>query len=171
MPYGTFGANGAYQLYAIFDALTFVDNDKQVYPVLATEWELQNPTTWIVKLRRGVTFHNGKPWNADAMLANIDALNNDPVVSKQQARRQLATIASGKKIDDYTVEVTTTVPDPVFAKRLHIMRVHEPGAWADLGAENFGRNPVGAGGYKVVQWDPDRIQMTAYENAWRKPKI
>ncbi len=171
MPYGTFGANGAYQLYAIFDALTFVDDDKKVYPVLATEWELKDNTTWVVKLRQGVTFHNGKPWNADAMIANIDAMQNDPVVSKQQATRQLNTIAGATKIDDHTVEVTTKNPDPLLAKRLHIMRVHEPSAWADLGAENFGRNPVGAGSYKIVKWDPDRIQMTAYENAWRKPKI
>jgi len=171
MPYGTFGANGAYQLYAVFDALTFVDDDKSVNPVLATEWELKDPTTWVVKLRQGVTFHNGKPWNADALLANIDALNNDPVVSKQQARRQLATIDTGVKIDDYTVEIKTKAPDPVLAKRLHIMRVHEPGAWADMGAEGFARNPVGAGSYKAVSWAQDSIELTAYEKAWRKPKI
>ena len=171
MPYGTFGANGAYQLYALFDALTFVDDDKSIKPVLATSWELKDNTTWVVKLRQGVTFHNGKAWNADAMLANIDAMQNDPVVSKQQATRQLNTIASAKKIDDYTVEVTTKVPDPLFARRLHIMRVHEPSAWADMGPEGFGRNPVGAGSYKIVEWGADRVQMTAYENAWRKPKI
>ncbi len=170
MPYGTFGANGAYQLYAIFDGLTFVDDDKKVYPRLATEWKLKDPNTWVVKLRKGVTFHNGVPWNADAMLGNVDAINNDPVVSKQQARRQLATIVSGKKIDDYTVELTTKVPDPVLPKRLHIMRPHEPKAWADLGSKGYARNPVGTGSYKIVNWGNDGLKMTAYENAWRKPK-
>ena len=170
MPYGTFGANGAYQLYAIFDGLTFVDDDKKVYPLLATEWKLKDANTWIVKLRKGVTFHNGVPWNADAMLGNVDAINNDPVVSKQQARRQLATIVSGKKIDDYTVELTTKVPDPVLPKRLHIMRPHEPKAWADLGPKGYAREPVGTGSYKIVKWGNDGLKMTAYENAWRKPK-
>jgi peptide/nickel transport system substrate-binding protein len=171
MPYGTFGANGAYQLYAIFDGLTFVDNDKSISPQLASEWKLTSPTTWEVTLREGVTFHNGVAWNADAFLANVDALNNDPIVSKQQARRQLATIASAKKLGDYSVEITTKVPDPVLAKRLHIMRVHEPKAWADLGAEGFAKNPVGTGSYRIVDWGLDRIKATAYENAWRKPKI
>ncbi len=171
MPYGTFGANGAYQLYAIFDGLTFVDDDKVTYPLLATEWTLTSPTTWVVKLRQGVTFHNGAAWNADSFIANIDAILSDPVVSKQQASRQLNTMASGKKIDDYTVEVTTKAPDPVFPKRLHIMRVHEPKAWADMGPEGFSRNPVGAGSYKVVEWSADRVRATAYENAWRKPKM
>lgn len=171
MPYGTFGANGAYQLYAIFDGLTFVDDDKSTKPQLATEWKLTSPTTWEVTLRQGVEFHNGVMWNADAFLANVDALNNDPIVSKQQARRQLATIASAKKLSEYKVEVTTKAPDPVFAKRLHIMRVHEPKAWADLGAEGFARNPVGTGSYKIVEWGTDKINATAHEKGWRAPKI
>jgi peptide/nickel transport system substrate-binding protein len=171
MPYGTFGANGAYQLYAIFDGLTFVDDDKSISPQLATEWKLTSPTTWELTLRQGVTFHNGVAWNADAFLANVDAINNDPIVSKQQARRQLATIASAKKLGDYKVEVTTKKPDPVLAKRLHIMRVHEPKAWADLGAEGFARNPVGTGSYRIVKWGIDKVEATAYENAWRPPKI
>ncbi|MDA1059271.1 MAG: ABC transporter substrate-binding protein [Proteobacteria bacterium] len=171
MPYGTFGANGAYQLYAIFDGLTFVDDDKSVKPLLATEWTLTSPTTWVVKLRQGVTFHNGEAWNADAMIANVNAILSDPVVSKQQASRQLNAMASARKIDNYTVEVTTKKPDPLFPKRLHIMRAHEPKAWADLGAEGFSKTPVGAGSYKIVEWKADRITMTAYENAWRKPKM
>ncbi len=171
MPYGTFGANGAYQLYAIFDGLTFVDDDKSTNPQLATEWKLTSPTTWEVTLRQGVEFHNGVMWNADAFLSNVDALNNDPIVSKQQARRQLATIASATKLSEYKVEVTTKAPDPVFAKRLHIMRVHEPKAWADLGAEGFARNPVGTGSYKIVEWGTDKINATAHEKAWRAPKI
>ena len=164
------GANGAYQLYAIFDGATFVDDDKKVYPQLVTEWKLKNPTTWVLKLRKGVTYHNGVSWNADAFLGNVDAINNDPVVKKQQARRQLDTIIGGKKIDDYTVEVTTKVPDPVLPKRLHIMRPHEPKAWADLGAKGYARNPVGTGSYKIIKWGVDKIQATAYESAWRKPK-
>jgi peptide/nickel transport system substrate-binding protein len=171
MPYGTFGANGAYQLYAIFDGLTFVDDDKKTYPQLATEWKLTSPTTWEITLREGVVFHNGVAWNADSFLANVDALNNDPVVSKQQARRQLATIASGKKLGEYKVELTTKAPDPVLAKRLHIMRVHEPKAWADLGAEGFARNPVGTGSYKISEWGTDRIKATAHTDGWRVPKI
>lgn len=170
MPYGTFGANGAYQLYAFFDGLTFVDDDKSTNPQLATEWKLTSPTTWEITLREGVTFHNGEAWDADALIGNIDALLTDPIVSKQQVRRQFPTLASVKKLGSHMVEITTKVPDPIFAKRLHVMRVHSPKAWADLGAEGFARHPVGTGSYKIVDWGTDRIKATAYENAWRKPK-
>jgi peptide/nickel transport system substrate-binding protein len=171
MPYGTFGANGAYQLYAFFDGVTFVDGERNTNPQLATEWRSTGPNTWEIKLRQGVTFHDGTPWNADAFVANIDAIKNDPVVSKQQAARQINSVASAKKIDDYSVEVTTSFTDPILMRTLHIMRPHSPKAWADLGAEKFGRNPIGTGSYKIVSWEPDRVKGTAYENAWRKPKI
>ena len=170
-PYGTYGANGAYYLYSLFDGVTFVDFNRNINPSLATEWKLKDNTTWVIKLRKGVTYHNGVPWNADAFISNVDAQMNDPVVKKQQATRQLNTISGTKKIDDYTVEVTTKKPDPVLPKRLHIMRPHEPKAWADLGSKGYARNPIGTGSYKIVKWGNDNIKVTAAPNAWRVPKI
>ncbi len=61
MPYGTFGANGAYQLYAFFDGVTFVDGERNTNPQLATEWRSTGANTWEIKLRQGITFHDGTP--------------------------------------------------------------------------------------------------------------
>jgi ABC-type transport system substrate-binding protein len=170
MPYGTFGANGAYQLYAAFDPMTFVDQDRTVKPSLLTNWEAKGPHMWVLKLRPNVKFHNGKPWNADAFIQNVDAINNDPVVSKQQGANQLRGMKEVKKIDDLTVEVTLEYSDPIFPRRLHIMRPHEPGAWKDLGAE-FARKPVGTGPYKITEWSAQQIKGEAHAEGWRPPKI
>lgn len=170
MPYGTFGANGAYQLYAAFDPMTFVDLDRTVKPSLLLSWEAKTPTVWVLKLRPNVVFHNGRPFNADAVIANINAINSDPIVSKQQAANQLRGMKEAKKIDDLTVEVTLSYTDPIFARRLHIMRPHEPQAFKDLGAE-FGRKPVGTGPFHITSWGTDKLVGVAHSKGWQPPKL
>lgn len=170
MPYGTFGANGALPLMAVFDSITYVDKDGKTVPGLALSWENTSPTTWVFKLRPGVKFHNGAPFNAATIVANIDAINNDEIVKVQQATRQLSGIPSARAIDDLTVEITTAKPDPIFPRKLAIMRPHEPGAWADL-KENYGLTPIGTGPYKISVWDNEKILGTAFEDGWRVPKI
>ena len=171
MPYGTFGANGALPLMAVYDAITFLDKDGETVPGLALSWEVKDETTWVFKLRPGVKFHNGEPFNADTVIANIDAINNDEVVKNHQATRQLRGIPTATKIDDLTVEIKTAKPDPILDRRLAIMRPHEPKAWADLGAEGYGKHPIGTGPYKVSIWDNEKILGTAFTEGWRVPKI
>src|SRR4030095_14439264 len=48
--------------FTLFDTLTSRHPDGKLYPGLATEWKLQNQTTWTFKLRQGVKFHNGDPF-------------------------------------------------------------------------------------------------------------
>jgi peptide/nickel transport system substrate-binding protein len=171
LPYGTYGANGALPLFAVYDAITFVDRKGGAVPGLALTWETTDENTWIFKLRPGVTFHNGAPWNAAAMIANIDALANDETVKNQQAVRQLRGLASATAIDNLTVKVVTTKPDPILHRRFAIFRPHEPGAWADIGIEGYGRHPIGTGPYKISIWDNEKILGTAYEAGWNPPKI
>jgi peptide/nickel transport system substrate-binding protein len=118
-----------------------------------------------------VKYHNGAPFNAAAVVANLDAVINDEVIKNQQVSRQLRGIPSARVIDELTVEFTTSKPDPILPRRLAIMRPHEPGAWADMGAEVFGRNPVGTGAYKVSEWSQEKIVGTAHTEGWRVPKI
>jgi ABC-type transport system substrate-binding protein len=171
MPYGTFGSNGAYQLYAVFDGVTFVDDTRKVNPGLALSWEARGQTTWVLKLRPNVKFHNGKPFNAQTIVDNFLAINNDPIVRPQQAANQLRGIKEAKALDELTVELTMDAPDPILPRRLHIMRPHEPQAWKDMGADQFGKRPVGTGTYRVNFWERDKVSMTAAETAWRPAKI
>jgi len=92
-------------------------------------------------------------------------------VADAEGAAQLRGIKEAKAIDDLTVEVTMAVPDPILPRRLHIMRPHEPQAWKDMGAEQFGRRPVGTGTYRITAWERDRVVGVAAETAWRPAKV
>ncbi len=171
MPYGTLGSNGAFPLHSVFDALVYVDTKGNAAPGLAISWEAIDENTWVFKLRPGVKYHNGVPFNAAAIVANLDAVNNDEVIKIQQVSRQLRGIPSARAIDDLTVEFKTDKPDPILPRRLAIMRPHEPGAWADMGPKEFGRHPIGTGSYKISEWSQEKIVGTAHTEGWRPPKI
>lgn len=171
MPYGTYGTNGAFPLHAVYDAMVYVDNTGGARPGLALEWEAKGADTWVLKLRRGVVFHNGRAFDASVVAANVDALNNDDVVKIQQVTRQLGGIVGTRVIDPYTIEIKTAFPDPILPRRIALMRPHEPTAWADMGPEGYGRHPIGTGAYKIHEWTKQSVTGVAFAEGWRKPKI
>ncbi|WP_127754490.1 ABC transporter substrate-binding protein [Devosia sp. 1566] len=104
--------------------------------------------TWEFKLRQGVTFHNGEPFNADAVVTSVTRVL-DPANNSEQLG-YFGTIASAEKIDDTTVRIITTGPDPILPSRMYWMKMIAPGyaANGDLAAA-----PVGTGPYKFVSWN------------------
>src|SRR5882762_5963702 len=108
---------------SMYDALTMwdlsaADKPSVMIPGLATEWAVDDADKkkWTFKLRPGVTFHDGSPFNADAVVWNVekvlkqDAPQFDPSQVGVTASR-MPTLASARKIDDMTVELTTKEPD------------------------------------------------------------
>jgi peptide/nickel transport system substrate-binding protein len=57
---------------SLFDSLVGRDSDNRIVPQLAESWKLLDELTWQFKLRRGVVFHNGEPFNAEAVRATVD---------------------------------------------------------------------------------------------------
>ena len=108
--------------YQLYDALVRWDLSQgerlpDIAPALAESWELDKNDVhrWTFKLRRGVKFHDGSDFNADAVIWNWDKIRNKeaPQFDSEQAGQvtsRLTAIKSYKKIDDYTVEFTTTQP-------------------------------------------------------------
>src|SRR5215510_7619615 len=107
----------------MYDGLTMwdlssADKPSVVIPGLATEWKVNDDDKkkWIFKLRPGVTFHDGSPFNADAVVWNIEkVLKQDaPHFDASQVgvtASRMPTLASARKVDDMTVELTTKEPD------------------------------------------------------------
>src|ERR1700737_4644404 len=102
----------------MYDALTgwdlsSADKPSVVIPGLAIEWAVDDADKkkWTFKLRPGVTFHDGSPFNADAVVWNVDkvlkqdASQFDPSQVGVTASR-MPTLASARKVDDMTVELT-----------------------------------------------------------------
>lgn len=122
---------GAYQFtaYTIYDPLVawemdVVDRPGKLVPGLATEWKVddEDKTKWRFTLRKGVTFHDGSAFNADAVIWNLDKVLNDkaPQFDKRQSaqvKTRLPSVASYARIDDFTVEITTKTVDSFFPIR------------------------------------------------------
>ena len=101
------------QLKQVYEPLVSYNWKIEKEPYLAESWELVNPTTWQFKLRRGVTFHDGTPFNANAVAANLDRIT-DPETLSQQAVFMLGPFDHYEIIDDYGVlslHITDDVED------------------------------------------------------------
>ena len=150
--------NQVYEYLAMRSKLVFEKYD----PALAVSWTNPSPLKWLFKLRQGVKFHDGSLMTAD-----------DVVFSFNRARESLVTfklysMQSGvaRKIDDYTVEFTTPVPNPVMLDTItNIMimskawceahKVTRPQEFKNKEETYAVRNAMGTGPYILVRWEPD----------------
>lgn len=167
-PYASLNAPTIYTWSAIFDGLTYVGNDSVVQPWLATSWEATSPTTWVFKLREGVTFSNGEPFTSDAVINAVDYLVS-PEAMTEVVAQMLGSMAGARAIDDYTVEITTKAPNVLFPREAASLRIVAPDHWRKLGPQGFAREPHGTGPFRVVSWEPAVARMEAFEESWRPP--
>src|ERR1700739_1301310 len=125
----------------MYDALTMwdlssADKPSVLIPGLATEWKVNetDKTKWIFKLRSGVTFHDGSPFNADAVVWNVEKVLNKEAVQFAASQvgitaSRMPTLVSAKKIDDMTVELTTKEPDSFLPINLTNLFMASPAKW------------------------------------------
>ncbi|MEN8113928.1 MAG: ABC transporter substrate-binding protein [Actinomycetota bacterium] len=146
---------GGYEAaYGIFSGLIRFDSSLTLQPDLATEWSLSDDgLTWTFVLREGVTFHDGTPLNADAVVAHYAAML-DPEYNLS-AFTLWEPISSVEKVDDYTVAVTTAEPYGALLNTIAhgSALIPSPAAVAEHG-EDFGLHPVGTGPFKVRSFLP-----------------
>jgi peptide/nickel transport system substrate-binding protein len=110
----TNGVNG--QMYE-----TLVNRGKklEIVPVLATEWKQVDPLTWRFMLRKGVTFHDGTPFNADDVLFSVQRAS-EPT---SQIRVYAQALGKPSKIDDYTVEFKLAEPNPILLEHATLVQI------------------------------------------------
>jgi peptide/nickel transport system substrate-binding protein len=152
----------------IYDTLTQFDKDNNLKPMLAESWTLDSPTVLTMKLRTGAVFHDGTPFNADAVKFNLDRLLNDPV---SNIKGQLAMVDSVAVVDPTTVRITMKTPAggpllAALADRPGMMA--SPTAIQALGPDGFNRAPVGSGIYKVEgSWRPaESLSVRSWQGYW-----
>lgn len=165
----------------LYDALVSWDlavEDKvaPLKPQLATEWHVDeaDPRKWIFQLREGVTFHDGSTFNADAVVFNFDKVFNDqsPQYDARQAAQVVARLPayeSIRKLDDYSVEITTKTPNAMFINQLPFMFMSSPTHWEALNNdwEAFEKNPSGTGPFKLDVLVPrERAELVPFADYW-----
>ena len=137
----------------------------QIEPWLAESWEITDPTTWRMTLREGVQFHNGDPFTAETVKWNWERITNPEQASQQMGNH--AQIAGVEVIDEYTVDVKTKVPYPIFTERLQNFQMIPEKLAVEMGDEWLAENPVGTGPYKLVEWKKGQeYVLEANDNYW-----
>ncbi len=137
--------------YNVFDHLAARDlKTGKVGPSLAVSWKNLDDTTWEVKLRKGVKFHDGSPFTARDVKATFDRVLNPE--NKLTARGNHAKIKSVEVVDDLTARFKTDGPYPVFVERLTAQVMESEKVIKEKGHEWMQDNPVGTGPYKLVRW-------------------
>jgi peptide/nickel transport system substrate-binding protein len=167
-PYASLNAPTIFTWSAVFDSLTYVGNDGLVQPWLATSWEATSPTTWVFKLREGVTFSNGEPFNAEAVVNAVEYLISPDALTEVVAQ-MLSSMTGARALDEHTVEITMSAPNVLFPREAASLRIVAPEHWRRLGREGFAQEPHGTGPFRVTAWEPAVVRMEAFEESWRRP--
>ncbi len=135
---------------------------KLVAGLAAAHPKLVDPQTWEVKLRPGIKFHNGEPFNADAAVYSIKRII-DPKFNSEQISF-FETIKDAKKVDDLTVQIITDGPDPILLSRLYWMKMVPPAFSKD---PKFNETPIGTGPYRFVRWNRGQdILLEVNQDFW-----
>ncbi|WP_417615209.1 ABC transporter substrate-binding protein [Oceanisphaera sp.] len=168
-PIDTFLVNWSSVATNIFDGLTYRGPDLKLVPGLATAWEeLDDGKRIRFRLREGVTFHNGEPFNAQAVKFTFDRLLGEEGARGPQSSNYSA-ISEVKVIDDNTIDFHLAQPDPVLLTKLagYGAMIVPPAYIAEHGDEHFNRNPVGTGPFKLADYTPrENVRLAAYEDHW-----
>lgn len=182
----------------MYDALTQFDLTSEtkasvIIPDLATEWKVNDDdkTKWIFKLRPGVTFHDGSPFNADAVVWNVDkVLKQDaPQFDASQIGvtvSRMPNLLSARKIDDLTVELTTKVPDSFLPINLVNLFMASPAKWqafydaasgegkakSQAAWNAFAKDASGTGPWKMASFAPrERLELVKNDKYWDSKRI
>ena len=150
--------------YAIFDTLIYQEaGTLELYPGLAESWEIsEDGTEYTFKLKEGVTFHDGEPFNAEAVKYTFDSIQ-DPALKSLTAIGYLGPYKETQVVDEYTAKVVFTEPYAPFLNNLthSVLAPVSPVAGADY--ETFAFHPVGTGPFKFKEFIP-QISMTFERN-------
>jgi len=163
-----------YTMWPIYESLTRVSPKGDVSGLLATSWENIDKTTWRFKIREGVKFQNGKPFSGKFVVSQIEHLINDDEVKGTVAygtNNRQAKMASARVIDEFTIEIKTTVPNPELPRQMAGFWIPDTETRDDLGLEASNKAPIGTGPFKAVKFGPDKVDYEAFEGAWRRAKV
>ena len=161
-------------LVNMYDGLVrYKDGTLEVEPSLATSWDIsEDGTVYTFKLREGVTFHDGTPFNAAAVKFNFDRMLKDDHPYHDTGPFPLAfffsSVSDVTVVDDLTVKFDLSEPYAPFLSNLAYPTglIISPKAVEDNGAD-VGRNPAGTGAYKFAEWESNsRVVLEKNPDYW-----
>jgi peptide/nickel transport system substrate-binding protein len=162
----------------IYEPLVMRDRKGALVAALATSWKIleSDKTVWEFKLRQGIKYHNGNPFNADDVVFSLQRA----MAPTSDMKGLLTSVESVTKVDDYTVHVKTKGPNPLLVNNLTNTFMMDK-EWSEANnatkpqdfknkEENFAvRNANGTGAFMLVSREPDvRTVLKRNDNYWGK---
>src|SRR6266496_2058872 len=139
----------------IYEPLLTLDTKLNIKPGLAESWTQPDPKTLVFKLRRGVKFHDGTDFNAEAARFNFARMKTEP---KSVRKGEVANIESVDAVDPYTIRINLRRPDAALLATLtdRAGMMVSPKTAQERGPE-LERNAKGAGTgpFEFVEWVKD----------------
>ncbi|MHA7869102.1 MAG: ABC transporter substrate-binding protein [Salipiger thiooxidans] len=161
-------------LMNVYDGLVrYKSGTLEVEPALATSWEIsEDGTEYTFALREGVSFHDGSPFDAEAVVFNFERMLNEDHPFHDTGPFPLAfffsSVASVEAVDELTVKFTLSEPYAPFLSNLAYPTglIVSPAAVEQYGAD-FGRNPSGTGPFTFAEWrSNEAVVVEANPDYW-----
>ncbi|MFC6490039.1 ABC transporter substrate-binding protein [Nitratireductor sp. GCM10026969] len=173
-PHAVTAVNDFRILMNVYEGLVrYRDGTLEVEPALAESWEVSDDgTVYTFALREGVTFHDGSPFNAEAVKFNFDRMLDENHPYHDTGPFPLAfyfdAVEEVAVEDEYTVTFTLNAPYAPFLSNLAYPTglIVSPAAVEEHGAD-FGRNPSGTGPFKFAEWESNqRVVVERNPDYW-----
>jgi len=151
----------------IFDRLVRLDEDLKIVPDLAKSWKELDDNTWEFNLRKGVTFHNGEPFTAEAVKFSLERAKN---WVKSHFKYMVPDYKKIQIVDDYTLRLVTKHAEPEMLLMLTFIKIAPPKYYSDKDSTYLATHPVGSGAYKFAEWVKDDHLKLVRNDAWHHGK-
>jgi peptide/nickel transport system substrate-binding protein len=154
----TYEVDGWSIVHSVYDSLVQFGPAGELEMLLAESLTLIDSTTYEIKLRSGITFHNGEPFDAKSVAYSLEHIV-DPETASSVAGN-FALISKVQQIDPLTIHLVLSQPAPWLPSQIAPWLACLPPVYA--AGNDFGQSPVGTGPYRFVEWVPgERIVLEA----------
>ena len=133
-----------------------IDETLQPVPLLAEAWENIDPTTWRIRLRDGVTFHDGSTLDAQDVITTFERIPN-VANSPASFESNVAAIATIKAEDDLSLLITTHEPTPDLIEQIGSVYILPSELGTEISSRDFdaGTAAIGTGPWRYGGWTPN----------------
>ncbi|HEV7718727.1 MAG TPA: ABC transporter substrate-binding protein [Arsenicitalea sp.] len=153
-----FSTSDANIMLSIHEGLFRLDNDGKIVPAIAESIKLIDPLNWEIKIRPGLVFQDDEPINADSVVFTFARAKKLFTAGQGDLNFAMGALRydHAEKIDDLTVKLVMSVPDPIVTSHLvnPEFSILPPKYYSENSPEKVAFAPVGAGGYKFVSYKP-----------------